>query len=154
MKPTTKIQIPAVLDAEHRRCSVGGEPMVFHCHHYNTFLQRSIRDASFLDSDPFLIGAAAEVAWSQMSKLFREKGIDDPAHRAEMAAEIYRWAGFGTFDLGSIPESGGVVRTPSSHYAMAWKAKFGTSHQPVGYFASGWLAGAIAAIHGKPNGSY
>ena len=40
-----KVEIPAVLDAPHRRCLVGGEPMIFHCHHYNVFLQRSILDA-------------------------------------------------------------------------------------------------------------
>ena len=154
MKPTIQIEIPARADAEHRRCLVGGEPMIFHCHHYNTFLQRSIQDATYLDSRPFLVGAAAEVAWGQLTNIFREKSVTDRAARADLASELYRWAGFGTFDLASVPEAGGVVRTDSSHYGMAWKAKFGRSASPVGFFASGWLAGAVAAIHGKPNGHY
>ena len=42
-------QISPEMDVEHRRCVVGGEPLIFHCHHYNVFLQRKLRDAAFFD---------------------------------------------------------------------------------------------------------
>ena len=146
--------IPFELDHDHRRTLVGGEPMIFHCHHYNTFLQQSICDADYIESRPFLIGAAAEVAFSQMKSLFEREEIEDIAQRKELAAELYRWAGFGTVDLSNLGENGGRVSTPSSHYAMAWRSKFGYADNPVCFFTSGWLAGANAAIHDLPLGSF
>ena len=147
-------QLPFVLDAPHRRAVLGGEPMVFHCHHYNTFLQQSIRDAAWLSSEGFLVGAAAEVAYGQMSSLFRIKSLDDVDRRKVFASEVYRTLGFGTVDFSDVCESGGKIVTPSSHYAMAWRSKFGVAKEPVCYFARGWLAGVTAAIFDKPAGSY
>lgn len=146
--------IPAQLDAAHRRCILGAEPMIFHCHHYNTFLQRSILDAKDVESVPFLVGAAAEVSHGQLRALFLELRLADVAGRRRLAAEVYRWAGFGTFDLSGLDEAGGEVSTTSSHYAMAWPLKFGKAASGVCHFAAGWLAGALAAIYDKPNGTY
>lgn len=148
------IEIPIHLDAEHRRALLGGEPMIFHCHHYNTFLQQSIQDAVWLDSEPFLVGAAAEVAHAQLQTLFKETGADDVTARKALASEVYRTMGFGTFDLAPLSESGAKLSTPNSHYAMAWRAKFGEASEPVCHFARGWLAGATAAIYGRDAGSY
>ncbi|MCA8943243.1 MAG: hypothetical protein KDB80_11840, partial [Planctomycetes bacterium] len=127
---------------------------VFHCHHYNTYLQRSILDAGYVDSVPFLIGAAAEVAFAQLTNVFANANVTSTAQRIELAQELYRWAGFGTFDLSSLNADGGTTSTSNSHYAMAWNAKFGTSDQPVCHFASGWLAGAWAAIQDLPLGTF
>ena len=146
--------VPAESDLDHRRCTVGGEPMIFHCHHYNTFLQRSIQDAKYLDSTPFLIGAGAEVAHGQLTTLFAQYKITEINERKSLAAQVYQWAGFGTFDLSHLGETGGTVKTANSHYAFSWRAKWESSPEPVCYFSSGWLAGALAAIYDKPNGSY
>lgn len=146
--------VPADIDLVHRRCVVGHEPMIFHCHHYNTFLQRSIQDAEYIDSAPFLVGAGAEIAYGQLAALFSEQGLRDVGQRKDLAQKIYSWAGFGTFDLSALSETGGTVRTPNSHYAFSWRAKWEHASSPVCYFASGWLAGALAAIYDKPNGSY
>ena len=56
-------------DFRTNRLVVGGEAMVGHCHHYNCFLQRSIQDAEYIDSAPILVGAAAEVAFAQLTNL-------------------------------------------------------------------------------------
>lgn len=148
------VTIPTELDLPHGRCVLGGEPILYHCHHYNAFLLRSIRDASFIESPPFLIGAAAEVAHGQMSKLFQQQGLRDIGQRKQLAEEIYRWSGFGTIDLTRLTEAGGTLRTRNSHYAMAFRVRFGGSSEPVCYFTSGWLAGALAAIYDMPNGSF
>lgn len=124
--------------------------MILHCHHYNTFLQRSILDAPWVDSKPTLIGAGHEVASAQLNALFAARpGLDD-AGRRRLAEELYRWAGFGTVDLSATV---GTIRTPNSHYAVGWRVKFGGSALPVCHFASGWLAGALEAIDGLPAGS-
>lgn len=146
--------IPFTLDPAHRRCIVGGEPMIFHCHHYNTYLQRSVRDAHYVDSTPFLIGAAAEAAHGQLTRLFAVGPVAGTAERKALAEALYRWAGFGTIDLSGVDENGGTVRTPHSHYATGWRSKWGDAAEPVCYFTRGWLAGAVAAIYGKPDGCY
>ena len=148
------ITIPCVFDFERMRTLVGGEPVVLHCHHYNTFLQRSIQDADYIDSEPFLIGAAAEVSFAQLTQLFEQEKVESEPARKEQACELYRWAGFGTLDFSNLNAEGGRVDSPSSHYAMAWKAKFGPSDKPVCHFAMGWIAGAMAAIYNKPQGHY
>lgn len=151
---STTPTVPFTLDAPHRRVLVGGEPMIFHCHHYNTFLQRSIQDASYIESETTLVGAAAEVAFAQLAKLFAGSDYETHEARCAVASEIYRWAGFGTFDLTKIGPEGGTVRTENSHYASAWKLKFGLSDAAVCKFASGWLAGALCAVYDQPLGSY
>ncbi len=141
------------LDAAHRRCIVGGEPMLFHCHHYNTYLQRSIQDATWLNSDPFLIGAAAEVSHAQLTRYFIDEKIDDSTRRKAAAEELYRWAGFGVIDLSQATANGGRVPSPNSHYAMAWLSKFKTAEAPVCHFAQGWITGAVEAIYNLPPGT-
>jgi V4R domain len=148
------VSIPHTLDAAHRRVLVGDEPMIFHCHHYNAFLQRSILDATYLDSAPVLRGAAAEVAHAQLSKLFQAGPVAGEAERKELASSLFRWAGFGTLDLGPLNAEGGSTSTASSHYAFAFKVKWEGSKTPVCPFAAGWLAGAVAAIYDQPLGSY
>ena len=94
------------------RLVVGGEPLVIHCHHYNCFLQRSIRDAEYIDSAPFLVGAAAEVAFAQLTELLSATQ-DIPARKATVEA-LYRACGLGLIDLGRLTERGGEVRTRSN----------------------------------------
>jgi len=152
--PVIPPSIPASLDPAHCRAAVGDEPMIFHCHHYNTFLQQSIQDAEYIDSRRFLVGAANEVAFGQLSKLFREEDITDVSERARMAETLFQWAGFGRVDLSGLTDKGGVVETPHSHYSHAWKVKMGEADAPVDFFTTGWLSGALAAIHDKPQGWY
>jgi hypothetical protein len=130
------------------RLVVGGEPMVLHCHHYNVFLQRSIQDAEYIDSAPILVGAAAEVAFAQLTDLLA-RTADIPARKATVEA-LYRACGLGLIDLGALTERGGDVRTRSTHYSIGWKEKFGRSRTPVDFFSTGFLAGALAAIYGLP----
>lgn len=146
--------IPVRFDAEHRRQIAGGEPVIFHCHHYNTFLQRSILDAEAIDSRPVLIGAGAEVAHAQLTELFAELGLKEAESRKAAAQDVYRWAGFGTVDLGPLGPEGGTTSTPNSHYGMGWRIKFGPSATPVDYFTTGWLAGALSAVYDLPLGHF
>jgi hypothetical protein len=130
------------------RLVVGGEPMILHCHHYNVFLQRSIQDAEYIDSAPILVGAAAEVAFAQLTDLLA-RTADIPARKATVEA-LYRACGLGLIDLGALTDRGGEVRTRSTHYSIGWKEKFGRSRTPVDFFSTGFLAGALAAIYGLP----
>lgn len=142
------------VDGNHRRCIVGEEPLIFHCHHYNVALQQALIDAAYGDFQPVLVSAAASVAHHQLSVLFTHEKVTDTPERARLAEELYRWAGFGTFALGTLGPDGGKVSTTDSHYAHGCRAKLGESQEPVCFFAQGFLAGALAAIHGVPDGSF
>jgi hypothetical protein len=130
------------------RLVVGGEAMVLHCHHYNCFLQRSIQDADYIDSAPILVGAAAEVAFAQLTNLLSQTA--EIAARKATVEALYRACGLGLIDLGALTDRGGEVRTPSTHYSIGWMDKFGRSQAPVAFFSTGFLAGALAAIYGLP----
>ena len=138
-------------DFQHHRLVWGGEAMIMHCHHYNCFLQRSIQDAEYIDSAPFLVGAAAEVAFAQLTQILA--GSADVAARKSAAEQLYRTCGFGLIDLSALTDKGGEVRTRSTHYSTGWREKFGRSPAPVAFFSTGFLAGALAAIYGSELGS-
>jgi hypothetical protein len=135
-------------DFATNRLVVGGEPMILHCHHYNCFLQRSIQDAEYIDSAPILVGAAAEVAFAQLTNLLAR--TPDIAARKATVEALYRACGLGLIDLSALTDRGGEVRTRSTHYSIGWKEKFGRSQAPVAFFSTGFLAGALAAIYGLP----
>ncbi|MCB9656752.1 MAG: hypothetical protein H6726_03805 [Sandaracinaceae bacterium] len=142
------------VDAPHRRCIVGGEPLIFHCHHYNLALQQALLDAAYGDFEVALVGAGESVAFAQLSALFAEGAVADTAARAALAEQLYQWAGVGLVRLADLGPDGGRTATASSHYAQGCIAKFGKAHAPVCFFASGFIAGALAAIHGQPQGTY
>ena len=127
------------------RFVVEGEQMIFHCHHYNCFLQRSIQDAEYIDSAPILVGAAVEVVLAQSARLLSR--TPDVAARKSTVETLYRLCGFGLIDLSAVTAEGGEVRTRSTHYSTGWKEKFGRSRTPVAFFSTGFLAAALAAIY-------
>ena len=83
-----------------------GEPMVFHCNHYNRFLQLVVEDCHYIQHEPILQDSAAEIAHRQMSALFQEHPDWTTAQRLAAAGERYRYCGFGDLDL--APASGGM----------------------------------------------
>jgi hypothetical protein len=127
------------------RFLVEDEPMIFHCHHYNCYLQRSIQDADYIDSAPILVGAAVEVVLAQLARLVSRS--PDVATRKSTVETLYRLCGFGLIDLSAVTAEGGEVRTRSTHYSTGWKEKFGRSRTPIAFFSTGFLAGALAAIY-------
>jgi len=132
-------------DTKHSAFEVGGEAMIFHCNHYLCYLQRSILDADYIDSRPFLIGAAADSVYNQLLNLGKGKQTDEIKKLAE---EIYKASGYGLINLDNIGENGGEVRTTSSFYSKSWLMKFGQTKQPVDYFTSGFIAAAFAVAYG------
>lgn len=130
------------------RFDIDGEAMIFHCHHYNCFLQRTILDAEYIDSKPHLVGAAADVVLHQLRRMFAR--LTDATARRAVTEALYRSSGFGLLPLEALTENGGEVRTQSTHYSTGWKEKFGKSNSPVAYFSTGFLAAAYAALYDVP----
>ncbi|MDD3608741.1 MAG: hypothetical protein PHI49_03175 [Halothiobacillaceae bacterium] len=134
-------------DETHNALDVAGEAMVFHCHHYMNYLQRSILDADYIDSRPFLIGAAADAAWYQLKNLCA--GLDRDAAR-RMAESAYKAFGYGLIDLSTMTEDGGEFSTVKSFFSRTWPMKFGPSTHPVDFYTTGYLAAAYAVLFDVP----
>lgn len=134
---------------------VYGQPMVFHCHHYNTFLQQTIEDPAYVDGPGIMVQAAREVAFEQLSEYFRQHpDVTSPAERLVIAAELYRTCGFGTLDFSDVAAGGQRVTAPTSHFAEGWLVKFGARETPCCFFAAGFAGGALDAAFGQPQGHH
>ncbi|MGC9128792.1 MAG: hypothetical protein ACP5GA_08695, partial [Acidithiobacillus sp.] len=56
-----------------------GEAMVFHCNHYNRFLQLVVEDCHYIRHEPILQDSAAEIAYRQLHSLFQQNPHWTPA---------------------------------------------------------------------------
>jgi hypothetical protein len=137
-------------DKEHNYLEIGGEAMIFHCHHYVTNLQRTILDADYIDSQLFIIGSAADAVFHQLRNLCEGLSVDEAK---EMAQDIYKTFGYGLIDLSGMDASGIELKTTKSFFSKTWVMKFGVSKKPVDYYTTGFLAAAYAVIYKKELGA-
>ncbi len=133
-------------DKEHNYLEIAGEAMIFHCHHYLTNLQRTILDADYIDSRPFIIGSAADAIYNQLSNLCEDLNQQDSK---EMAEDIYKTFGYGLIDLSTMDENGIELTSTKSIFSKTWELKFGKSDKPVDYYTTGFLAATYAVIYNK-----
>lgn len=126
------------------------EPGVFHCHHYNMFLQAAIEDtSSYLDVYPILIESSQEVAHTQFTTFFRSESLTI-SERKKVVEDYFSFCGFGVIDLTSLNSQGGSTYTTYDHYGIGWKSKFGLRHEDdrgVSFFTLGYIIGSLEAIY-------
>ncbi len=136
-----------------------GEPMIFHCHHYNVYLQAVIEDtSSYLNVYPMLSDSAQEIVYTQFSNFFKETENQDLSieDKKYICQDYFRFCGFGIIDLTNLTKEGGEVIAPFEHYGIGWKTKFGLrekNKKGVAFFAAGYIAGATEAIFDLPLGT-
>lgn len=133
-------------DEKHNYLEIGGEAMIFHCHHYITNLQRTILDADYIDSSRFLIGSAADSVYYQLTNLCKGLNVEESK---KMAEDIYKCFGFGLIDLECMDENGCELKTTNSFFSKTWEMKFGKRSEPIDYYTSGFLAATYAVIYNK-----
>jgi len=133
-------------DKEHCALIIGGEAMTYHCHHYLTNLYRTIFDADYIDSDPFIIGSAADSLYCQLSELCA--GLDEQEAK-ETAQQMYKTFGNGLIDLSDMDENGITLKTSKSILSKAWLLQFEASKRPVDGYTAGFIAAAYAVIYKK-----
>ena len=134
-------------DTKHSYLEVAGEAMIFHCHHYMNYLQRSILDADYIDSRRFLIGSAADAIYHQLSNLCDGSNIEESK---TIAQDIYKAFGYGLIDLSSMDENGIELKTVKSFFSKTWLMKFGQSHKMVDFYTTGFVAAAYSVIYDIP----
>ena len=123
-----------------------GEPVIFHCNHYNLFLQRTIEDVEqYIDVKSILVEGAVFATYSMFRRLFEVNSeIKEPMKRLSIASHLYSHLGFGLLPAEGITEDGGVIKTPITHYSYGWQQKWGIRKKPVDYFTCGYLQSAMA----------
>ncbi len=129
---------------------VEGKQLVFHCHHYNCHLQKTIEDAKMIDGKGIQTNTAREVAYEHFIKAFTSHPeLNTPKMRLAFAAKLFQIQGFGIVNFGKTTENGGIVKCPVSHYAKGWITKWGKRKTPTCHFNTGWIAGVLAAAYNK-----
>lgn len=134
-------------DMKHNCLEIGGEAMIFHCHHYLSYLQRSILDADYIDSRPIFIGSAADAVYLQLSNLCEGFSLSESKKIIE---QVYKTFGYGIIDIDGMNEGGGRINTFKSFYSKTWQLKFGLSSKPVDYYTTGFIAAAYAVLYKIP----
>ena len=140
----TNIQID--FSPEKGVASVYGQSMLFHCNHYNRFLQQTIEDPAYIDSEKILLQAAAETVYLQFSELFKKRRALSFQEKLNLAARMFQFAGFGILDFSKVSEKGGKVVEKSSHFGLAVKLNFSKRETPAEVFDKGFVAGVLCAI--------
>ena len=134
----------------------GKEPLVFHCHHYNCFLQAVIEDARHLiDPYPFLVDCAHSVVYHQLAEL-KNEGRLGTAEVLELAQLLFQKYGFGIIEIDATNERQGRLTLPFEHYGIGWLSRFGERDRAmpgVAFFARGFIEAMIEVAYDLPKGS-
>lgn len=139
----------ARFDAQAGTIVAGGRRIVFHCHHYNTLLQRSVDDALGARASLVQRAAATEASRGLLSGLPSREG-EGFEGRMAAAVEVFKTLGFGLADVSELGPFGGQVTLLTSHYALGWRTKLGRAPAPVCHLAVGFFAAAQAVAAGVP----
>lgn len=131
-------------DIDKNLATLGGSSLVFHCHHYNATLQRTIEEGLGLEAFDLLAAAAQETVRYQLRQLVGDARGGEVLGAAET---LFARGGFGTLELSRLDSRGGEVVCGSSHYALSWLAKFGERTTPACSFVAGYIGGALLVAH-------
>ncbi len=133
---------------------IGNEPVLFHCHFFNMYLQQTILDAQpFGNTREILVEGATSVVSNSLNNIL--SGVHSAEERKQISQEVFRKLGFGLLDISDVDENGGVARVKSSHWAsghLAIKGK--NSSEPVCYFPAGFISASVSAVYDMPPGSF
>lgn len=133
--------INVAFDAAKNVATLGGQEMVFHCHHYNCALQRAVTGSLGQAAAAELFRAAgAEAVRPQLVALTKTMGEGEAL---TWATTLFSELGFGALDLSAMAALHGEVIVRQSHYGLGWLSKFGESQTPVCHFNAGFIAAAL-----------
>jgi hypothetical protein len=139
--PSLRAYIP-----DYDLMNYGGIPTVYHCHHFNLFLDQTVDDA--LGAGPgftLRFTAAREASHHFIRALVTRAGAVTAAERLEVAQQTFSAMGHGRL-LISGDRTGGTATGEFLHYGFAWAEKYGQKvrrRTPADAFAAGYAAAAL-----------
>jgi hypothetical protein len=128
---------------------LAGQPVVYHCHHFNLFLDQTIDDALGTDESFRLrMSAAREFSGHLLSAVCEHAEARTPPERLQLM-------GHGALDF-DADATGGTARGAHLHYGFAWLEKYGKQvrrRTPADAFAAGFAAAALEIAYDLGPGS-
>ncbi len=127
---------------------LGGVPVVYHCHHFNLFLDQTIDDA-LGESGSLLKRIAGRRAAAELLPQLMENART-PVEKLEIAKEAFASMGHGKLRF-DVTASGGEAHSTTLHYGLTWREKYGDTVRtniPMDPFAAGFAASATALAFG------
>lgn len=131
-------------------------PVIYHCHHFNLFLDQTIQDALGPEDSIWLrTKAAHDATYHLLSNLFSKLRVDTPVERIQAASTVFAAMGHGSLNI-LANHGGGTMTGDYLHYGYAWLQKYGqqirrrTTADP---FAAGFGAAAVEVAYDLPKGS-
>lgn len=140
------MSLPIDFKSEKGLANVYGQSMLFHCNHYNRYLQQTIEDPDYIDSEKIFLQSVAETVYLQLKEAFSQKPEYSLQEKLALAQEIFKFAGFGILDFSEFSAKGGSIKVPSSHYGLAIKLNIGQRTQAAEFFDRGFIAGVLEAL--------
>ena len=122
---------------------------VIHSHHYNLALVRTVLGSDRIDARAILETAAAELAFQTLRERAGAERWRGAKRWCAEAVALFRSSGLGELNLDGVGVDGGEAQVIGSHFTVSWGEKYGRSKAPVCSVAAGFLAGALAAAHGR-----
>lgn len=145
-----KIDFKVHLEKETLVKQLEGFDIMVHCHHFMSYLHRTIEDAGYVDGVKIEREAAEETVFDVLKNYFAlHPELVSDRDRLYAAGELFRYSGFGLLDFSRITREGGAVVSPSSFLAQGWKARFGLRQDPCCYFTCGFIAAAVELAYNQ-----
>lgn len=131
-------------DADQDLMLLAGAPVVYHCHHFNLFLDQTIDDAlGSKEGQALRISAAHEFSRDLLLRATHAAGADTHAARVQVAQKLFKAMGHGTLSP-QVSAQGGTARGTHLHYGFSWKEKYGALVRRR-FAADAMAAGFLAA---------
>ena len=135
---------------------LAGQPVVYHCHHFNLFLDQTIDDALGTEASFRLrMSAAREFSGHLLSAVCEHAGVSTPPERLTLAAHLFKLMGHGSLDF-DADFTGGTAHGSHLHYGFSWLEKYGKQvrrRHPADGFAAGFAAAALEIAYDLGPGS-
>lgn len=128
-----------------------GAPTVFHCHHFNLFLDQTVDDAlGPQDGARLRFVAAREASHAFLRALCVRHGALTPVEKLTVAMAAFSAMGHGRLEI-TADANGGGATGEYLHYGYTWAQKYGQRvrrRHPADAFAAGYAAAAVEVAYG------
>ena len=118
--------------------------LIFHCHHYNSRLQKTIEENKNINGKKIIKESTLKVFNSLLQNTFKKYHSDDKNH---LICDLYRFLGFGNVNLDQIDQ--GIVTSDSSHFVEGWQCGSLSRSGQVCTFTEGFLIAATKFLTGQ-----